>query len=254
MDTLFEIEKTNENKDRKVAGIVSLCSFILVLVVLHYLGYKIPTPPIPQQLLYHDAEMELIPLEAVVEVGTGGGGSGTAVKADKSDVTTPQMTEVLTQHSSSTHVKTGKSNITNTNNPTNNSSSAQNTSNNPFGGGGSGGGDGRGNGTGIGNDNGPGTGPGNGNGTGGNVRRYLTSKPNTTNIQSDEECTIVLSVLVDEFGNIVESPLYVKGKSTSNNMVLINQVIALVKSQAKFNKAPGARVGKEVITLNIKAN
>lgn len=252
----LETERTYEIKDRKVAGIIALSAFVLLLAILHFLGYRIPTPPLPEQLLYKDMEMELVPLELEdLPTGTGGGGSGTPAKVEQTDKTPPQMEQVLTQHSSSTHVKSGSSNMTNTNTPNNNPPSGQHVSDNPFGTGGSGGGSGSGNGHGIGNDDGNGTGPGTGgDGSGGNVRRYLVEEPNTTNIKSDENCKIVLSVLVDPSGNIIGKPTFVKSSSTTNDMVLINQVVNAVKNQARFNKIDGSKNMKQAITIRIVAN
>lgn len=250
-----EMVKAEEIKDRKVAGIIALAAFILLLAVLHFLGYRIPTPPLPEQLLYKDMEMELIPLDPVIlEQGGGGGGSGTPAKVEQTDRTPPQMEQVLTEKSSNTHVKSGNSNMTNTNTPNNNPPSGQHTSDNPFGTGGSGGGTGSGNGHGIGNDDGDGTGPGTGPGSGGNVRRFLVEEPNTNSIKSDENCKITLSVLVDPNGNIIGKPTFVKSSSTTNDMVLINQVINVVKNQARFNKVATSKNMKEAITIRITAN
>lgn len=255
MSLSYEMEKTYEGKDRKVAAIISVSALILILTILHFLGYRIPTPPLPEQLLYKDMEMEMIPLEPVIlEQGGGGGGSGTPTKAEKTTNTPEQMEQILTQSSSSTHVKSGGSNMTNTTKPNNNPPSAQNTSDNPFGTGGSGGGNGRGNGNGIGDDNGDGTGPGTGPGSGGNVKRYLVSKPNTNNIKSDENCTIVLSVLVAPDGSIIGKPTYAKAASTTNDISLINQVIKAVESQARFNQVETTKNMKEAITIRITAN
>jgi hypothetical protein len=252
----FETVKAEEVKDRKVAGIIAISAFTLLLAILHFLGYRIPTPPLPEQLLYKDMEMELVPLELQdLPTGTGGGGSGTPADVEKSNQTPPQMEQVLTQNNSSTHVKSGNSNHTNTNTPNNNPPTGQNVSNNPFGTGGSGGGSGTGNGHGIGNDDGNGTGPGSGgDGSGGNVKRFLVQQPNTNNIQSDENCKIVLSVLVDPNGNIIGKPTFVKNGSTTNDMVLINQVINIVKDQARFNKVSGSKNVKEAIVIRISAN
>lgn len=255
MDQWYETERSNEQKDRKVAGIIAICSLVVLVSILHFLGYTIPTPPLPEQLLYKDMEMELIALDPIeYDEGTGGGGSGTPMKTEKTETTPPQMEQVLTQKASTSSVKSGNSNTTNTTKPNNNPPSGQNTSDNPFGTGGSGGGNGRGNGTGLGDDNGSGTGPGTGDGSGGAVRRYLVEQPNTSNIRSDENCTIVLSVLVDEDGNIVGQPIFAKGASTTNNTVLINQVISIVKKEARFNKAPGAKNLKQAITIRLVAN
>ena len=251
----LEIEKAYETKDRKVAGIIALSAFVLLLAILHFLGYRIPTPPLPEQLLYKDMEMELIPLDpAILEEGTGGGGYGTPAKVEQADQTPPQMEQVLTTKSSSTHVKSGNSNMTNTNTPNNNPPSGQNVSDNPFGTGGSGGGNGSGNGQGIGNDNGNGEGPGNGPGSGGNPKRFLVEKPNTNNLKSDENCVIVLSVLIDPSGNIIGKPTFVKNGSNTNDMTLINQVINIVKNQARFNKVAATKNMKEAIVIRISAN
>jgi hypothetical protein len=252
---LYEIERSNEQKDRKIAGLIVVAVCAISLSILHFLTYRIPTPPLPEQLLYKDMAMELLPLDAIVyDEGTGGGGSGTPMKTEKTEVTPPQTEQILTQKgNSTTHVTSGNSNTTNTNTPNNNPPSGQHVSDNPFGTGGSGGGSGRGNGTGFGDDNGSGTGPGNGNGSGGEVRRYLVEQPNTTNIQSDENCTIVLSVLVDADGNIIGQPVFAKGASSTNNIALINQVINVVKREARFNKAPGAKNIKQAITIRIVA-
>ncbi len=252
----FETVKTEEIKDRKVAGIIALSAFVLLLAILHFLGYRIPTPPLPEQLLYKDMEMELIEVELQdLPVGTGGGGSGTAANVEQSDRTPPQTQQVLTQHSSSTHTSSGNSSINNTQTPTDNPASAQNTSSNPFGGtGGSGGGTGTGNGHGIGNDNGNGEGNGNGPGRGGDPERHWVEKPNTNSIQTDESCVIVLSILVDPNGNIIGKPTFVKNGSNTNDMTIINQVINVVKNQGRFNKVTATKNMKVPVVIRISAN
>ncbi|TSJ40151.1 hypothetical protein [Fluviicola chungangensis] len=251
----FETVKAEEIKDRKVAGIIAISAFALLLAILHFLGYRIPTPPLPEQLLYQNMEMELIPMELQeLPTGTGGGGSGTPAKVEQTDKTPPQMEQVLTQNSSNTHVKSGNSNITNTNTPNNNPPSGQNVSNNPFGSGGSGGGNGSGNGHGIGNDNGNGEGPGSGPGSGGDPERYWVEKPNTNSIRSDESCVIVLSILVDPNGNIIGKPTFVKNGSNTNDMTVINQVINVVKNQGRFNKVNTSRNMKVPVVIRISAN
>lgn len=251
----FETVKAEEVKDRKVAGIIALSALVLLLAILHFLGYRIPTPPLPEQLLYKDMEMQLLDVELEeLPVGTGGGGSGTPAKVEQSTKTPPQMEQVLTQHSSPTHHSSGNSNITNTNTPNNNPPTGQNVSNNPFGTGGSGGGNGSGNGHGIGNDDGDGSGPGNGPGSGGNPARHWVEKPNTNSIQSDESCVIVLSILVDPDGNIIGKPTFVKNGSNTNDMTLINQVINVVKNTGKFNKANVTKNQKVASVIRISAN
>ena len=251
----FETEKAEEIKDRKVAGIIAVSALVLLLAILHFLGYRIPTPPLPEQLLYKDMEMQLLDVELEeLPVGTGGGGSGTPAKVEQSDRTPPQMEQILTQTKSNTSIKSGNSNINNTSNPTDNPPSGRQTSNNPFGTGGSGGGNGTGNGHGIGNDNGDGSGPGNGPGSGGNPERHWVERPNTNSIQSDESCVIVLSILVDPNGNIVGKPTFVKNGSNTNDITLINQVINAVKETGKFNKVNVTKNMKVASVIRISAN
>lgn len=255
MELDYLAERDKSNKDRRIAGIVAISSFVSLMLILHFLGYTIPTPPLPAQLLYKDAELELIPLEDIVyDEGTGGGGSGTPTNAPV-DQNTPQMQQVLTQHSSTTHHASGNSNHTNTNTPTNNPPSAQNHSTNPFGGtGGSGGGSGSGNGSGVGNYDGSGSGAGNGNGSGGAIKRTIVQKPNSSNINSDENGKVVLKVNVNENGDVVGTPTVIRDKTSIEDISVINQVISLVKSQAKWNKAPGAAVFSTAITVSLTAN
>lgn len=255
MDFKVEIEQRKRIQDQKIAAIISGSLLVLLIIVLYSLGYQIPMPPLPAQELYKDMEMELIPLETLEETGTGGGGSGTPTEAQLSNQFTPQTEQVLTQSHSTVHHQSGASNHSNTAHSTNNGATTQNNSPNPFGGsGGSGGGTGGGNGHGIGNDNGNGSGPGNGNGSGGSVKREIVKKPNSSNINSDEDGKVVLKVSVNEFGDVVGTPSLIRDKSSIENTAVISQVIALVKSQAKWNKAPGAAVFSTAITITLTAN
>lgn len=253
--SLYPVNIEDSKKDKRISFIFSLSFFAAIICLLYFAGFKIPTPPLPSQLLYKDQEIELVPLESVImDVGTGGGGSGTPTNAPKVNQTTPQTEEFITESGSNIFTNSGKSNHSNTDKTTNNTSSTTTQSTNYFGSGGTGGGNQGGRGSGFGNDDGNGTGPGNGPGSGGDVRRYLVERPNTSNFQSDENCIIKLRVQVDENGNIVGKPAFVKEASTTNNTTLVNQVIYAVQTQAKFNKAKGTKIISQVITIEIQAS
>lgn len=252
METTIQQNNIADSKDRKIAAIVSGTTFLVVLVALYLFGFSIPTPPIPEQLLYKDAELELIPLEDVlIEEGTGGGGSGTPADAQQTDEYVPQTQQVLTQSSSSSNVRSGASTINNTNRTSNNPTSAQQTSNNPFGTGGSGGGDQGGIGRGIGDDEGPGKGPSSSEGTGGNIKRERIKDPNSNRIASDERGNVVVRVNVDQYGDVVGVPTYNRNLTTISNTIVINKVVQLVKEQAKWNRAPGAKIFTTDVTVSL---
>ncbi|MFM2040542.1 MAG: hypothetical protein RLZZ493_1131 [Bacteroidota bacterium] len=252
MEITIQQTKNADLKDKKIAAIVSGTAFVVLLVTLYLFGFSIPTPPIPEQLLYKDAEMELIPLEDVlIETGTGGGGSGTPADAQQTDEYVPQTQQVLTQSTSSSNVRSGASTINNTNRSSNNPTSAQQTSNNPFGSGGSGGGDQGGIGRGIGNDEGDGKGPGRGEGTGGNIKRERIKDPNSNGIPSDERGKVVVRVNVDQYGDVVGVPTYDRNLTTISNTIVINKVVQLVKEQAKWNRAPGAKIFTTAVTVSL---
>lgn len=252
METTIQQNNSADSKDRKIAAIVSGTTFLVVLVALYLFGFSIPAPPIPEQLLYKDAELELIPLEDVlIDEGTGGGGSGTPADAQQTNEYVPQQQQVLTQSSSSSSVRSGASTINNTNRTSNNPTSAQQTSNDPFGNGGSGGGDQGGIGRGVGNDEGDGKGPGRGEGTGGNIKRERIKDPNSNGIPSDERGKVVVRVNVDQYGDVVGIPTYDRNLTTISNTIVINKVVQLVKEQAKWNRAPGAKIFTTAVTVSL---
>ncbi|WP_343636053.1 hypothetical protein [Fluviicola sp.] len=248
MDFSVETEKAIRLKDRKIAGIVAFTAFGLLLALLYFIGYHISNPPLSKPAAYK--EMAFIPLDPqILEQVRQGSQSGTPAKASKTEITPLQTERILTAANSSAHVTSGNSTITNTNVPNNNPSSAKHVSDNPFGTGGINDGTHRDYRTnGIWDTQNEDSKPAE------KVKRYLITQPNTNSIQSDENCKIVLSVLVDPDGNVVGSPVFTKGNSTTNDMVLINQVIYVVKSQAQFNKIKGTRNTKEVIAIRITAN
>ncbi|AEA44525.1 hypothetical protein [Fluviicola taffensis] len=248
MKVSLESEKTYEVKDRKVAGIISASAFLVLLTILCFIGYRFSNPIIPKQALYD--ELTLIPLDPqLLQQGLGGSQSGTPAKVKATETTPLQVEQILTQQSSNSSVKLGSSSITNTTTPNNNPASAQHTSDNPFATGGINDGNYRGNSTDAIRDN-----QNDNPKTEEKVKRNLVSFPNTHTIQSNDNCKIVLSVLVDPNGNIVENPTLIKGNSTTNDVSLINQVISAVKNQAQFNTVNTTKNTKEVITIRITAN
>ena len=200
--------------------------------------------------------LEAPPVQEIKSVKTpykieGGGGSGTPSNAPI-DKPKPMVDKQNTIKESSTSVNSGQGNRTNSNNRTNTASSSNPS---PFSGtGGSGGGNQGGRGRGLGDDTGNGTGPGpDGNGQGENdTKRVLIKKPNTNNIQSDEACKIVLTVTVDAEGDVISAKDN-RSKTNTSNTALINQVIALIKREAKYTSRAGARNWTTEITVNVKA-
>lgn len=248
MDYSVETEKAIRLRDRKIAGIAAFTAFGLLAILLCFIGYRISNPPLSKPAAYE--EMAFIPLDPqILEQVRQGGQSGTPARTNKTETTPLQTEQVLTTASSSEHVTAGNSNITNTHIPNNNPAGAKHVSDNPFGTGGINGGKYRGNNTeGILDTQNEDPRPAE------IVKRFLVAQPNTSSIQSDENCKILLSVLVDPDGNIVGSPVFAKGSSTTNDMILINQVIHVVKNQAQFNKIKGTKNTKETIAIRITAN
>ena len=248
MSIRVETEQTYGIKDRKIAGIIAFTAFVLLSALLGFIGYRISNPSQPK--LVPSEEMTLVPLNPqILEQARKGGQSGTPAKAKRSRTTPPQMTQVLTQQSSTSHAKSGNSSITNTQTPNNNPSSVKQVSDNPFATGGINDGKYRGNDPEGMYDNQESISK-----STEKVNRFLVKVPNTNNIKSDENCKIVLTALVDPDGAIIGNPTSLKGSSTTNNMALINQVISTVKNQARFNKVEATKNTKETIVIRIIAN
>jgi len=249
------IQSVELSKDRRLAATVSIGIATITFLVLHFLSYRIPMPPLPEQLKYQDMEAEFIELtpESLPETeASGGGGGGEQVNAPKSDEFQEQMEEVAQTSNSNFSHPSGKSNHTNTTKPTQNGSSTKNPDDNPFNNdGGSGGGSGGGNGGGTGKDDGPDSGPGNGGNGSGTVKRYLVREPNQDKIDSDEDCYITLVVQIGADGSIVGTPGVVYEKTTTSNTALIKRVVSVVKSDAKYNAVKGAANTKKELKLHL---
>ncbi len=201
--------------------------------------------------------LEAPPLQEVQTVKTpykieGGGGSGTPSDAPLDKTPDPMIKMPNPNIISSNTGKTGKGNKTTGDNP-NNPATSKNP--NPFahGSDGSGGGDNGGKGKGFGGDTGDGEGNGNGPGKGGAVGRELLKQPNSNNIKADEHCKVVLRVTIDANGDVVSASNN-RDLSTTTNTTLINQVIALVKREAKYSAAPGSKNVVVTLTVRLRPN
>ncbi|MDR2833916.1 MAG: hypothetical protein LBV67_09385, partial [Streptococcaceae bacterium] len=86
------------------------------------------------------------------------------------------------------------------------------------------------------------------------VKRHLISRPNINNISSEENCSIVLSIIIAPDGSIVGKPTFVRKDSSTNNMALINQVIEVIRTQTKFNAVEINENTVEQITIRINAS
>ncbi len=146
-----------------------------------------------------------------------------------------ELDNCMTKGKSSTPSKTKTSqNNTSTKLPAN-------YANNPFG---TGGGSGAGNGGSIGNDD--------GNGLGAYSNRILVKRPSVESISSDEDCKITFTIVINEDGEIVGFPAFVRSGTTTTNEVLIKQVASIIKSQAKYNAVKGAANVKQELVIRIE--
>ncbi len=250
MEYSVETEKRDRKNDRKMARIITISACVVLLSVLSFIGYSISNPNTDKQLAQENEEYVALDAQ-LLDPGTNAGGAGSPAKAAKAKTSPAQMQQVLTSQNSDAHEKSGNSTITNTTDPNDQTSAAKHVSDNPFGKGGINGEKYSGN---VGNNPGwkddqtePDKSPE-------TVSRYLVEKPNTTNIQSDENCKIVLSVLIDPNGNIIATPTFVKSGSTTNDMNLINQTIQVVKEQARFNKVNTTKNTKVAVVIRITAS
>lgn len=246
------------SKDRRLAAVVAIGTAAVAFLVLHFLTYRIPMPPLPEQLKYQDMEAEFIELEAESlpeTVRSGGGGGGDEVNAPKSDRFEEQMEEVAQTNNSNYSHQSGSSNHTNTTKPTKNPPSTKNPDDNPFANdGGKGPGKGGGIGGGLGPDNGNGTGEGPDGDGKGNATRDRLSVPNTREVHSDEDCNIKFSIRIDENGYVVGTPTVVRAGTTTTDEVLIKKVAALVKRDTRYSPSKGAKIVTKTIIIQVKAN
>jgi hypothetical protein len=238
-----------ELKDRKVAIATSTLSILIFILITFFTTFFI-NPPLPADVppLKSDEVIEEFMIDNVkLQQESGGSGGGTPSN-DKVDVPKPQSEKYLTQQTSDTKLFSGQSN-NNTANNSNNTSSTTQKSDNPFGTGGDGGGQGSGSGGKFGNDQGTGgAGPGgNGNGEG----RIRLNDPKVDQIKTNVNVIIYLKLTVNAEGNVVSAVS--TSKTTTTDQRIINQVIAAVKSQVKYNKDAGSGLVTVFTTVRINA-
>lgn len=85
-------------------------------------------------------------------------------------------------------------------------------------------------------------------------RRFLIKSPDVSAISSKKSCTILFRVIIDEKGDVIETPKVIKSSTTTTDQVLIKKVAALVKSQAKYNSDKGAANRPISIVIRIHPN
>jgi hypothetical protein len=261
MDPIIDRTHLEYKKDKRIAFFSSLITAIVLLLYLHFNGYKIPTPPIPEQLLYKDAEMELIPLEPFSEpIKTGGskGAAGTPSNDPLTNKPNPQTEKMLTDKTNTNNaINSGESKRTNTDEVTQNTATTIKKPDNPFATDGSGGGANHGTGSGVaGKDLGPGNGMGTGKGMGegsgdGAGQRTRVNNLNMAGIRSNHDCTIAMKLSVNSEGNVVA--VEVIAGTTTSDQTLINQITNAVKQQIKYNKRPNTTIERVYYTVNVKA-
>jgi len=234
-------------QDKRIGLVTSVVAMLLVLLILWLIKYEIVDPPPEDLHLTAAAPLDRQIIEDVIVEGGGGGGN-----PSDDPVKNPKTTEqIITNSQSDVSVNSGNAN-TNTAPNSNNPPSGNNVSN-PFGdggyGGGSGGGNGSGNGTGIGNDSGPGNG---GPGNGGTIDRKILQHVNSNDIQYNYDAKFYFQVGVNADGYVVDVR-NIKSKTTTSDVVIIRKVIALIKSQLRYSKAPGATIQTLTYIVNFKS-
>lgn len=238
----------HDKKDQQIAAVATAVFLLLVALILWLITYQIADPP-PQPLTV-PASTDLEDIEIKdFEVQTGGGSQGTPNDQPVTEPK-PQTQQVLTKRENpDTKTNTGKGSANTKPDPNNGPSNAQ-QSNNPFGSGGSSN-DGDGTGA-FGKDQSGsrGNGPG---GTGDGRGRIRLNDPNTDDIVSDDNHIIHLMVTINSEGMVVDAK-NISAKTTTTDQRLINQVIAVVKSQTRYNKKQGASLEVRYETIRLNAN
>lgn len=233
-------------RDKRV-GIIVAILVMLALFLYLWLTTFIKLDPPPQDIPVHVAEPLDVTeiLQPTIEGGSGGG----QPSDDPVHEPQPQTEQILTQQTNpDTQVNTGEANTTNAANSTNQPTSTQ-ESDNPFADGGSGDGAGGGTGGTFGGDSGTGTG-GHGGSGGGKGRTRLNNVSIDLHYNTDEK--IYLKLLIDAEGNVLQA-YNIKGKTTTTDGLLINDVIQAVKKQVKYNKDPGSAPVYVFYTVRIDA-
>lgn len=254
-------------KDYNLVLTVILAGLILLLAVIFFIRAIIFSVPIPIEIpKIPDEEMIVLapPIQEIKSVDepykiTGGGGGGSAGAASVNPIDkTPeeQSKQEPTIKESDNSVNSGRSDVTNSNNPNKNPATTLIKGKSPFGGGAAR----SGNGSGImGKDLGPGSGTGDGNGinghgsgTGGGGPRKLLSSLSLENFQSNENCTVALFLYVNAEGIVVRAENN-RAVTTTTDARLIGKIIELAKQQVRYDKRPGSGIEKISKSWGIKA-
>lgn len=260
----MELSRTEELKNRTIAGVISFSIFTLLLLFLILYNLITPNPPFPDNGGGSGTEMALGMIDAGsgdIEYGSIGKvtdvvaeetpskteeiiedpTSDVEIKTDKKDEAKPELKndavvikpvkekpKVLTEAEKLAE-KFKKLNGKNGEGIGNNPNAGQNGApdGDPFknGNGGSGGGKDKGNGTGQGDHDGPGKGPGFGTGKFGiDLKGRAVINPPKLPSDMNEEGKVVVDIIVDSQGNVIDANPNGRGTTTSS---------ALLKSKAK---------------------
>lgn len=237
------------SKDKNAGIVVSVIAIALLLLYLLLYHFQLADPPPTNPPLKAEVDFKEIVLEELkIEAGGAGGGEPSD---DQVAPPTPQVTNVITDKNPNVKVTTGKSNKTNTKQPTDNTATTTQQSNDPFNKGGSQGGAGGGDGGVFGKDSGK-EGQG-GEGTGSGEGRVRYNEINVDEIYTTSVITVRLKLSVNAEGQVVSAQSVSSGTTTTDQRI-INQVIAAAKSQLRFNKKAGAVLETQWYTVKIVPN
>lgn len=241
------VRAISDKKDEQIAWISAAVLLVLLFVIFWMITFEMADPPPKDFVMKAETIMEEIDLKNLkVDMGNAGSGSPTD---DPVTEPKPQQEQILAANKpSKTTTHSGHSTNTNSQTTSTNTSSTTTQSNNPFGSGGNNGTQGSGtspfgNDTGTGG-NGPG-GPGSGEG------RTRLNDPSVDHIVTDVDVTIYLKLTINADGVVVSA--ISTSKTTTTDQRIINQVIAAVKNQVKYNKAPGTGLVTQFLTVKINA-
>ena len=239
--------------DKRVGIVAAILFMILLGITLYLIKYTIADPP-PKPYV-QPAVAEMTELEFKNLKLDGGTGGGTPSDDPVDPTPKPQTEQVLTKPDNpKTSSASGKSNKNTSKTTKDNPPSTTKEAPNPFGDGGQKGGKGGGTAGKFGNDNntaGPGKGP---TGGGGDAKdRIRLNDPQTNDIASSENHKVSLRLTIDQDGKVVDVR-NISSMTTTVDQRIINQVIAVVKNQVRYNKKPGAELQQVFLTVNINAN
>ncbi|PKR79894.1 hypothetical protein CW751_12480 [Brumimicrobium salinarum] len=238
---MAKVPVVRKSDNRK--GIVAAIAFLLVtLFLLFFIKYSEPDPPkvtVPIPITMSESGIEDFEIH-----NAGGGSPSETVNPTPTPNENPQ--EQPTQEESPVETASGTGDT-----ESENSSEQEEAASNPFSNNGDGGTGENGSGGGFGNDQGPGSGDGE-EGTGGagdRIRKTnIQSKPTTEN---DERVQIALKLTIDSQGKVVRADV-VRNATTSNNQLLIDEIIDLVKKEVRYEEKPGARNEVAFYTVTVQ--